>query len=214
MDTFQWSNSIPQRGQLLSKDLGYIRLEEYVASRYSDSVAQVPREHDGSLDPMKKMFYLNLKWFMNTLLTRKDRMSMACGLEVHVPFADYRLAEYAFNIPSEYKFYAGREKGLLRKALEGYLPDEVLWRKKSPYPKTFNPEYLKRVTSWMQAIMADPNARILQMIDKKQLKALLDSGGQSFGKPWFGQLMNGPQLIAYLIQLALWLERYALKAMV
>lgn len=182
-----------------------------MAARYSDTVAQAPREEDGTLDPMKKLFYLNLKWFMNTLLTRKDRMSMACGLEVRVPFADYRLVEYAFNIPTEYKFYAGREKGLLRKALEGMLPDEVLWRKKSPYPKTFSPEYLKRVTHWMQAILADPNARIRQIVDEKQLKALLASGGKSFGKPWFGQLMTGPQLIAYLIQLALWLERYEVQ---
>lgn len=70
---------------------------------------------------------------MVTLLTRKDRMSMANSLEVRVPFADKKIVEYAFNIPSNIKLLNGREKGLLRKTFEGYLPQDIIYRKKSPY---------------------------------------------------------------------------------
>ena len=94
---------------------------------------------------MREMFILNLNWFMQTLLARKDNMSMASSLEVRVPFCDYRLVEYAYNMPWDIKALAGREKGILRKAFENDLPNEIAWRKKSPYPKTHNPVYFARV---------------------------------------------------------------------
>ena len=95
---------------------------------------------------MKEMVNLNFRWFMQTLLDRKDRMSMWSGLEVRVPFCDYRIAEYLYGVPWSFKDYEGVEKGLLRKAMEDFLPPEVLWRKKSPYPKTHNPAYLEEVS--------------------------------------------------------------------
>lgn len=213
LNTFPWSNSVKERQLLLSKDLSSIDLQSYVASQYEDAIKKVPGVSDkpGENDGMKKMFYLNIKWFMITLLTRKDRMSMSNSLEVRVPFADYRLVEYAFNIPQELKFWGGREKGLLRKALTGILPESILWRKKSPYPKTFSPEYTKGVQNWMSSILSDKNSPILQIIDESSARNIVESGGQSFGKPWFGQLMTGPQLIAYLIQIDLWLRKYKVK---
>jgi asparagine synthase (glutamine-hydrolysing) len=213
LDTFPWSNSIKERQSILSPELSSIDLSSYVQAQYEDTIKQVPTSSDNpkNIDPMKKLFYLNIKWFMVTLLTRKDRMSMSNSLEVRVPFADYRLVEYAFNIPEEMKFYNGREKGLLRKALSGILPEEVLWRKKSPYPKTFDPDYTKAVQSWMRSILKDKNSPILQLIDEKRVKDIVDTEGKSFGKPWFGQLMTGPQLIAYLIQINIWLTKYNVK---
>ena len=92
-------------------------------------------------------------WFMTTLLERKDRMSMSASLEVRVPFADHRLVEYVWNIPWEMKMTGNREKGILRKAMEGLLPDEVLYRKKSPYPKTWNPNYLLAVKDMLSKIV-------------------------------------------------------------
>lgn len=209
--TFPWSNSVRERAALLSPALSHIRLTDYVQAQYEQTLGEVPLEEDGSRDPMKQLFFLNIKWFMTTLLTRKDRMSMASSLEVRVPFADYRLVEYAFNIPSEYKFYNGREKGLVRKALEGLLPEEILWRKKSPYPKTFHPQYTALVQDSMRRILQNKNARILELIDQTALTDLVNSGGASFGKPWFGQLMTGPQLIAYLIQVEQWLQHYNIQ---
>ena len=96
---------------------------------------------------MRQMMNLNFKWFMQTLLDRKDRMSMYSGLEVRVPFCDYRIAEYLYSVPWEFKDYHGQEKGLLREAMRGVLPDEVLWRRKSPYPKTWEKKEIENYLS-------------------------------------------------------------------
>ncbi|MCH3965073.1 MAG: asparagine synthase (glutamine-hydrolyzing) [Clostridium sp.] len=211
--TFPWSKSINSRKEILSGELKKLDLEGYLNEQYEGTLKQVPHLDGESRSEarMRELFYLNIKWFMITLLTRKDRMSMANSLEARVPFADYRLVEYAFNIPSEMKFYKGREKGLLRKALKGILPEEIIERKKSPYPKTHNPEYTKHVQKWMRRIMADKSSPILNLIDKKAVKELIDTGGSSFKAPWFGQLMRGPQLLAYLIEINIWLKEYKVK---
>lgn len=160
---------------------------------------------------MRELYYLNIKWFMLTLLNRKDRMTMSNSLEVRVPFADYRIVEYAFNIPPEIKLYNGREKGLLREALRGILPEDIVNRKKSPYPKTHNPQYTKCVQNMMQKILEDKSSPLLELVDKDTLITLNQTGGTSINKPWYGQLMKGPQLLAYLIQIDIWLREYKIK---
>ena len=208
--TFPWSGAVRERHALLSPALSHIRLPEYVQAQYEATLIQTPVSPDASEEEaaFKRLFYLNVKWFMNTLLTRKDRMSMATSLEVRVPFADYRLVEYAFNIPRDMLFYNGREKGILRKALTGLLPEEILWRKKSPYPKTFHPAYVGAVCAVMEGFLRDTDCRISDLLDARAVRELVNTEGKSFGRPWFGQLMMGPQLIAYLIQLELWLREY------
>lgn len=212
-NTFPWSKSINERKGLLSKEYKNLQIEEYAAAKYSETIREVPK-HPGESTfehRMRELFYLNIKWFMVTLLNRKDRMSMSNSLEVRVPFADYRLVEYAFNIPSGIKFCDGREKGLLRRAFRGILPEEIIERKKSPYPKTHHPEYTKAVQKWMREILKDSSSPILQLIDREKINEIVDTGGLSFKKPWFGQLMTGPQLIAYLIQIDIWMKEYKIQ---
>lgn len=157
---------------------------------------------------IRRMFMLNFYWFMQTLLDRKDRCSMAHGLEVRVPFCDHRIAEYAYNIPSEMKFFSGREKGLVRKAMEGILPDDVLWRKKSPYPKTHNPDYMKLMIERFLSIVNSDDCRITELLDKSRLLELAETEGKSFSKNWYGQLMTQPQIFAYFLQTEFWLKKY------
>lgn len=211
--TFPWSKSIETRKLILSPNLKALKLEEYVDSEYKKTISQVPHPDDESqLEyKMREMYYLNIKWFMLTLLNRKDRMSMSNSLEVRVPFADHRIVEYAYNIPTDIKLYNKREKGLLREALKGILPEKIINRKKSPYPKTHNPKYESVVQNWMKKILNDPSAPILDLIDKDAVTAITNSGGSFVKKPWFGQLMRGPQLIAYLIQINIWLKEYKVK---
>ncbi|HAQ08286.1 MAG TPA: asparagine synthetase B, partial [Bacillus bacterium] len=151
---------------------------------------------------------LNIIWFMTALLDRKDRMSMGASLEVRVPFADHRLVEYVWNIPWEMKMYGNREKGILRKALEGVLPDEVLYRKKSPYPKTHHPGYTQAVQSMLSDFMTDSNSALHEFFDRNTLKSMIETEGASFKVPWFGQLMTGPQLLAQLAQIHIWFRDY------
>lgn len=211
--TFPWSNALKERRGILSGEFINLPIESYVANKYEETLKQVPHHSEESEREyrMREIFYLNLKWFMVTLLNRKDRMSMSNSLEVRVPYADYRIVEYAFNIPSYVKLLDGREKGLMRKALKGILPDEIVQRKKSPYPKTHNPLYTKILQGMAGEIMQDKSSPLLQLIDIKQVSEIIQSGGSSFGKPWFGQLMTGPQLIAYLIQIDIWMREYKVK---
>lgn len=207
---FPWAQSTAYRASFLREEL----LEgadpfAYVEERYRATVAETAVLPDRSGDErrMKEMIHLNFKWFMQTLLDRKDRMSMYNGLEVRVPFCDYRIAEYLYAVPWEYKDYQGREKGLLREAVTGLLPDEVLWRKKSPYPKTHHPAYLRAVSRMLEEVMAQPSAPLLQIVKKSALEGLL-AGEQEADTPWYGQLMNRPQTIAYMVQINHWLEHY------
>jgi asparagine synthase (glutamine-hydrolysing) len=154
---------------------------------------------------MKQMVNLNFRYFMQTLLDRKDRMSMYCSLEVRVPFCDYRIAEYLYGVPWEYKDWQGKEKGLLRCAMDGILPREVLWRKKSPYPKTFDPRYGEVVAMRLRKLLEDPHAPLFSLVDPTAILRLFE-GEPSW--PWYGQLMGTPQTMAYMLQLDFWLRRY------
>ena len=214
-NTFTWSRFIGERKAILSPDLKNLKIEEVAQTAYNDTLKEVPHlSGESKLEHrMRELFYLNLRWFMVNLLNRKDRMSMANSLEVRVPFADYRLVEYAFNIPSNIKLLEGREKGLLRKSLEGILPESIIYRKKSPYPKTHNPIYTEMVCNKMTKILNDKSSPILDIIDKTRVKEIVDTQGSSYKTPWYGQLMTGPQMIAYLIQVNNWLKSYNVKLM-
>ena len=214
--TFPWSRAVGMRKSILNEKIKKFNIEECAEYEYLKTLKEVPHfeNEDKKNYRMKEMFYLNLKWFMVNLLNRKDRCSMYNSLEVRVPFADIRIVEYAFNLPAEIKLLHGREKGILRKALEGVLPEDVVYRKKSPYPKTHNPIYTEMVCKEMNKILSDNNSPILEIIDKKVVKEIVDTEGKSYTTPWFGQLMTGPQLIAYLIQLNIWMKEYNVNILI
>ncbi|MFC4182180.1 asparagine synthase (glutamine-hydrolyzing) [Saccharococcus thermophilus] len=210
---FPWMRSTEARIDLLKQDWRKkLRLDEYVQTRFCETIAEVPRLEGESAEEAKRreLFYLNMIWFMTTLLDRKDRMSMGASLEVRVPFADHRLVEYVWNIPWEMKMYGNREKGILRKALEGILPEDVLYRKKSPYPKTHHPLYTKLVKNWLKELLNDRSSVLYEFFDAKKLEELVETEGKSFQVPWFGQLMTGPQLLAYLGQVHVWFQHYGI----
>ncbi|MCR4435924.1 MAG: asparagine synthase (glutamine-hydrolyzing) [Clostridiales bacterium] len=208
--TFPWACSLSERTAVMSHDLyEFIRPEEYVAKRYEETLAEVPRlPGESPLEARRReIFYLNITWFMTTLLDRKDRMSMAHGLEVRVPYCDHRLVQYVWNIPWDIKFWNGLSKGILRHALRGVLPEDVLMRSKSPYPKTHNPAYEAAVGKLLLEVLNDSNSALLPLIDVKAVRALAQSKSD-YGKPWFGQLMATPQMFAYLVQVDAWLKEY------
>lgn len=205
---FPWSQNIRQRHSMLSPLLrerldgeGYCRALYEKTCKESDILPGTPPQEIR----MKQMVNLNQQWFMQTLLDRKDRMSMYSGLEVRVPFCDHRIAEYLYGVPWEMKDHGGREKGLLRCAMTGILPDAVLWRKKSPYPKTFDPLYLQLVSNRLETLLEDKNAPVFQLVDPRAARDLLTA---EYAWPWYGQLMKVPQTICYLLQTDSWLRMY------
>ena len=210
-NTFPWSLAIQERQKLLNESISEkVNLKEYIDKKYNESLSKADFLDSDSEDTKlhRKLIYLTSNWFMQTLLDRTDRMCMFNGFEARVPFCDYRIVEYAWNIPWEMKAYKGREKGLLRYAFEKELPKEIVYRKKSPYPKTHNPNYLKIVKSGILKIMENKDAPINNLLNRKYILEIIDTDGKAFSRPWFGQLMTGPQLMAYLIQVNMWLEKY------
>ena len=205
---FPWAQNTAQRASVL---LGWDtnRSKEFVMDAYR----QTCRESDilpgtSALETrMKEMVNLNFRWFMQTLLDRKDRMSMYHGLEVRVPFCDWRIAEYLYGVPWEFKEHQGKEKGLLRAAMTGLLPEEVLWRKKSPYPKTFDPHYTDLIAARFRQLM-ESDSPVWGMVRKEALVEIL-SGDSPW--PWYGQLMRRPQIMAYFLQLDVWLRHYRVE---
>lgn len=200
-DGFPWAQSTKYRMTFLRDEIAKeLDGDAYVRQRYEETLVRTSKLPN--LDPlesrMKEMTRLNLDWFMQTLLDRKDRMSMYHGLEVRVPFCDKRIAQYLYTMPWSIKDYEHREKGILRHAMEGLLPEKVLWRKKSPYPKTHHPAYLAAVSQLMEDVLADANAPIFDIIKPEALRDLLD---HDMKYPWYGQLMMKAQVISFFLQL-------------
>ena len=210
IDGFPWAQSTAYRKKFLCDEyLSVIDPEDFVYGAYrrtADYADKLPTDSDLERR-MREMTQLNFDWFMQNLLERKDRMSMYSGLEVRVPFCDYRIAEYMYNVKWEYKDYNGREKGLLREAMKDWLPEKVLERKKSPYPKTHNPAFLEAVTERLRDIISQPTP-LTELVKRKELERLLTHEDHV---QWYGQLMNLPQTIAFFIQLDTWLKTYKIK---
>ncbi len=205
---FPWAQNTAQREAVLSANITLSGAELVM-----DAYSQTCRESDilpGASKQerrMKEMVNLNFRWFMQTLLDRKDRMSMAHSLEVRVPFCDWRIAEYLYGVPWEYKDHAGMEKGLLRQAVRGLLPEEVLFRKKSPYPKTFDPRYETMAASRLTQLLEE-DSPLWYLTNKEAVRAVLT---QESPWPWYGQLMRRPQTIAWFLQLDFWLKHYGVR---
>ena len=202
---FPWSQNSHTRSSLLRPE-PQIDASSFLMDAYRDTCrsADILPGTTQEERRMKEMVNLNFRWFMQTLLDRKDRMSMYHGLEVRVPFCDYRIAEYLDGVPWEFKDWQGREKGLLRKAVEDLLPHEVLYRKKSPYPKTQDPQYETLVTERMQCLLHSPSP-LWEIIQKDVWEEQMQTANKW---PWYGQLMRRPQTIAYFLQLDHWLKSY------
>ena len=211
LNGFPWSQNADLRASFFADSVtSKIEPLDYIQDRYRDTCVQSDILPGTSAQErrMKEMVNLNFRWFMQTLLDRKDRMSMYSGLEVRVPFCDYRIAEYLYGVPWEYKDYRGMEKGLLRTAMMDYLPDEVLWRKKSPYPKTFDPHYTELVAQKLKHLTEDIYAPLFYFVDRGTVRSLLETD-QPW--PWYGQLMQAPQTMAYFLQLDFWLRQYRVE---
>ncbi len=210
---FPWSNEFSMRTAMLKDEvLAKLHLKEYEMAAYEATMKTAPVNSGLSEleQSRQRIGWLNLNWFMVTLLDRMDRTSMASGLEARVPFADHRIVEYVYNVPWEMKCPDGMVKGLLRKAGEAYLPKEVLYRKKSPYPKTYHPGYEQILKERFAKMLADSSQPIHALLDKKKAEAFM-AKPSDYAKPWYGQLMAGPQLYAYLLQVNFWLSTYRIE---
>ncbi len=203
---FPWINNISYRQNLINKKLK-INLKKVINKEYKKTIKEL--KHKDRKNKYKKLFYINMTHFMTTLLDRKDRMTMGATVEARVPFADTKLIEYLWNLPFDYKYHHNTEKYLLREAFKDILPKDIINRKKNPYPKTHHPYFLKEVTKLLKERL-NKNNNLSKIFDINEINKLLNSNDTD-DIPWFGQLMNKPQLIAYLYQFDLWIEKYNIE---
>ncbi len=211
-DTFPWSRSLSMRKKLLKQGALKGNAEEFVRAHYNKTVGMADKLDTDSKEDgrVREMFLLNFEWFMQNLLDRTERMSAQCGLEVRMPLCDYRLVEYAYNLPWAFKADGGREKGLVRRAFRGILPDKIIDRKKSPFPKTFDPAFTAAVKDSVRFLMNDKSSVVRELIDTKYLTGLLTDDVYA-ADPWYGQLMRLPQLFAYLTQIDTIFKAYSVQ---
>jgi asparagine synthase (glutamine-hydrolysing) len=183
-------------------------VKDYIRARYEEALAEVPRldGETGLERRMREVFYLHLTRFLQILLDRKDRTSMATGLEVRVPFCDHRLVEYLFNVPWAMKTFDGREKSLLRAAAVDLLPKSVLERRKSPYPSTKDPEYTRLLHQQFAGFLEKTDTPVRPLLDEEPLRRLMQE-----------PLGNAPpETKPYMEQVLMfnaWLEDYGVKQM-
>ena len=209
LEDFPWSGSLELRESLLRSELREtLRLKEYVADVFAARRAMA--DPGPGFEPnerrLRTLQRLCFEFFMPNLQERARRMCDGAGLEVLTPLCDERLVQYVYNVPWKMKFMGGQEKGLFREAVADLLPEKLLRRTKSPYPKTCSPEFSGIVRSMALRLTEDVDAPIFELIDRKRLKRLAQSELNPVDTPWFGQLMAGPQLLGYLWQVNSWLR--------
>ena len=212
-DTFPWTKDLEARKVLLKDEFSdSLSMDAYVQKRCRESLSQMPvcPEDDAVTARRREIAWLNLKWFMVTLLNRMDRTSSVSGLTARVPFADHRIIEYMWNIPWEMKARDGVVKHLLRESGKGLLPREILCRRKSPYPKTYVPHYEKLLAGRVREILDDSSSPANAFLDREKTLRFLESPSD-YGRPWYGQLMAAPQMMAYVIQVDFWLKNYKVR---
>lgn len=200
---FPWIRDFAQKAKMFHPRLQELHLEDYMIHRYQESLQEIP-----TTNRKKQLIYLNTQWFMQTLLNRADSQTMRASIEVRVPFASTKILQYLYNMPEEYMFINGEEKGILRQAFADFLPHDILHRKKNPYPKTHSPIYSQLIEQKLKETLQDSQNILFELFDRQKLEQFIQSHGKSFTVPWFGQLMMGPQLMAYFYQIYLWGKIY------
>ena len=208
LDTFPWIRDIDQRLDLLNENIKKLNIKDYVQNQYYQTLQEIDYLDQSFYDTNKrKMIYLNIEWFMQTLLTRSDSQSMYNAVELRVPFASKNLIEYMYNVPWAYMYKDQQEKSVLRDAFKDFLPDDIYNRKKNPYPKTHSPFFLTYIKRLLLETLNDKNNILYQLFDIKKLKHFIEHS-ETIEVPWFGQLMMGPQLLAYFYQIYVWGKIY------
>lgn len=213
MNTFPWIRNLDEREHLLNPQWREkLHLKEYVEEEYQKALRETPvlKTDTKTMIRQRQLSYINMKYFMTNLLDRKDRMTMGASLEVRVPFCDKELVNFLYNVPFQFKYHSKVEKKLLRDAYKKTVIDEVVERKKSPYPKSNSKKYHQMVVSVLEDCLKNPDSILYELFDMNKIKDLMYSD-KELEVPWYGQLMRKTAFLAYLYQIDYWFRTYHIE---
>lgn len=217
-DGFPWALSENLRENLVKKGIFKKgEITDYIIASKASTLKNTSHISDDIFEnKFKEINYLTVKYFMNTLVERTDRMSMRSSLEVRVPYADHRIFEYVYNVDAKLKLGLRKsdkiiEKYILKQAFKEDIPTSITDRKKSPFPKTYSNIYLQLLEKKLIEIIENKDSKIHKIINIKYIKSLIASHGKELKENLFGQLMTYPQTLAYIIQIEYWLNAYNIK---
>ena len=194
-----WSSNLAERISVFKNDvIDMIKPYEFIEKCYEEALADYPKfaVNENHLRKENESQWFSLYWNLPCLLDRLDKMSMACGLEARVPFCDVRITDYFWNIPPELKRLNSMDRGLLREALRGFLPSDILERKKSPFPRTLDLDYEVKLKNLLFETVFDPYSPIKYMLNLKTLESMMKqqpNTNKSF--------LSRTQLYGWIIQL-------------
>lgn len=213
LKTFPWSFEPSLRTALLNDTcIRKLSIEQCAQNAYQETCAEIGL--DGQHTPIdllhQKTFYLTIRYFMQTLVNRGDRATAINSMDARVPFAHQELTEYLFNVPFEMKAKNGERKHLLREYATSFLPETVRTRKKSPYPKTYDPGYETLINQELLRALSKSDCPLHAFVDKNKTENFCRQM-KDLGRPWYGQLMAGPQLAAHYLQILYWIETYKIN---
>ena len=218
---FPWALSENLRQNLLKENLlNKDDILNYILSSKNHTLKDIRHiSLDSFENEFKEINYLTIKYFMNTLIERTDRMSMRNSLEVRVPYADHRIFEYVYNVDAKLKLGLRNsnevvEKYILKQAFKNDIPTDITNRKKSPFPKTYSKTYLLLLEEKLNNILNNPSSRLNEIINVDYVKNLIETHGNELKENLFGQLMTYPQTLAFLIQIDYWLTTYNVKMII
>lgn len=213
LQTFPWTKDTSSRLCLLNENIiSRQSIENCIHSAYKSVCNEIAFESVSSSDNAlhQKKFYLTVRYFMQTLINRGDRAAAINSMDARMPFAHQELTEYLFNVPLLLQTTNGERKHLLREYAKVLLPESIRLRKKSPYPKTYNPGYEAMVNNELLNELRKPDCPLHAIIDKGKAENFCRQV-KDLGRPWYGQLMAGPQLVAYYLQVLYWIEAYHIQ---
>lgn len=216
LTTFPWTKDTSLRLTLLNDDIiSLLNIDECVENAFHDICKEIGLDGSPASNETihHKTFYLTIRYFMQTLVNRGDRAAAINSMDARMPFAHQELTEYLFNVPFTMQSQNGERKHLLREYAKTLLPEEIRLRKKSPYPKTYDPGYEAMVNNELLNELRKPDCPLHAIINREKAENFCRQV-KDLGRPWYGQLMAGPQLVAYYLQILYWIDNYNIKIMI
>lgn len=206
--SFPYTFSENIRGNLINKNIASSKvLQEYIEDKYKDITKDILLLDDDTIDDIiyRKNTYITIKWYIHAFIQKINHLASNIDLEIVLPYLDYKIIEYIYNIKctkqhSKYLLY-----NLFNKLYPNISPNS------SNICESYDPQYISILEHELKKILNDSSSKLLQIIDKDYVIQILKQKGTNLISSHNDELITYPQLLAYLIQIEYWLNIYEIE---